>query len=109
MLANIQTVTISAGAITLIGSLTGSGIYSVNTEGGASADDLTTITGGTGYAIITLHPAVTGQYFTLLHNGTSILLHEQLDFVSQSVNDFITLRANSAGSVWREETRGRFP
>jgi hypothetical protein len=106
---NVQTLTIVSGAITLTGSSTGSGLYAVNTEGAAATDDLTAILGGSDYAMITLSPAVAGQYFTLVHNGTSIRLLEDFDFVPQSTTDFITLRANSDGSVWREETRGRFP
>ena len=107
---NAQALTMVSGAITLTGSATGSGIYAVNTEGSALTDDLTSIIGGSGHAVITLHPAVTGEYFILRHNGTTIKLRENLDFAPQSVDDRITLRSNADGSVWVEEIpRGRFP
>jgi hypothetical protein len=106
---NVQTLTINAGAITLTGSATGSGIYLIECEGNVNGDELTTINGGSGYAMITLRPGTAGEYFVLRNDNSTIFLKEQLDFAPQSVRDFITLRANSDGSLWREEDRGRFP
>lgn len=104
---NVQTVTIDTGEITLTGSPTGAGYYFVETEAAAATDDLTTITGGSQYAMITLRAATVGQYFTLADNGTTILLKEELSFTPESLFDFITLRSNADGSVWTEDNRGR--
>jgi len=106
---NFQSIDISGGTITLTGSPTGSGVYAVGCEADANGDEITAIAGGTGYAMITLYPATVGEYFVLYDNGTSILLKEQLGFEPQSVHDFIDLRGNSNGTVWREHNRGRFP
>jgi hypothetical protein len=107
---NSQVLTIVSGVITLIGSPTGSGYYAVECEGNVDGDEVTTITGGSGHAIITLHPGTLNEYFVLYHNGTSIFLKEQLGFGPQSVQDFITLRDHLGnGSMWVEMERGRFP
>lgn len=107
---NVQTKTISAGAITLSGSPTGSGLYRIATEAAAATDDLTSIAGGSGYAVITLTPATDGQFFALRHDGATIVLAEELDFVSGHLRDRITLRDDEGdGSVWVEESRRQFP
>lgn len=107
---NFQTLTLSGGAITLTGSSTGSGYYAVECEAGADGDELTTINGGSGRAVITLYPGTVDEYFVLYDNGTSIFLKEQLGFEPQSIKDFITLRDHLGdGTVWVEMERGRFP
>ena len=107
---NEQTVTIASGAIALVTDATyyptGSGIYRVETESGV-ADDLTSITGGTGFAMITLFPATDGEWFTLVHDGSTIFLSEETNFVSAHIRDHITLRLD--GSVWVEESRVQYP
>jgi hypothetical protein len=109
MAVNTQTLTLTAGgALALTGSPTGSGVYAVNTFGAASSQVLSSITGGSGSAVITLHPVTAGQYFRV-NNGATFLLRQQLDFVPASINDRITLRLNEAGTAWLEEIpRGAF-
>jgi hypothetical protein len=109
MAVNTQTLTLSAGgALALTGSPTGSGIYTINTFGAASSQVLSSITGGSGSAMITLHPATAGQYFRV-NQGGAFVLRQQLDFVPATVNDRITLRLNEAGTAWVEEIpRGAF-
>lgn len=107
---NVQSIELTTGGVlALTGSPTGSGYYAVECFGGVTGDEVTSITGGSGYAMITLHPGTVGEYFVLYDNGTSIFLKEQLGFEPQSVRDFITLRSNSDGSVWTEDNRGFFP
>jgi hypothetical protein len=110
---NAQTVTLTAGGVlVLVPSVavpTGSGIYTVECFGGANGQVLTGITGGSGHAMITLHPGTVGEYFYLAHNGTTIVLEQGQDFAPASIYDRITLRLTEAGTAWVEEiTRAHF-
>ncbi|HXH11142.1 MAG TPA: hypothetical protein VNP04_15445 [Alphaproteobacteria bacterium] len=102
MPVNFQTVTLNAsGVLTLTGSTDGGGVYRVNTNGGVASQQLTSISGGQAGAIITLQPNVSGQYFFLNHSASHVLQDEQR-FQPLTVNDSITLRLDTGGTVWRE-------
>jgi hypothetical protein len=108
---NFQTVTLTAGGVlALTGSPTGSGLYTVSKNAGASAPQtITSITGGSGGALITIRPAVAGD-ITLLNDDITFILQENQDWLPASVNDRLTLRDRDGdGLVWVEEiSRGVF-
>jgi hypothetical protein len=107
MPVNVQSATLAgtgSGTLTLTGSPTGSGIYTVAKNAGATAPQVIgTISGGSGYAMITIKPAVASA-IRVNHNGTSFFLQAQLDWLPDTVNDRITLRDRDGnGTVWVEE------
>jgi hypothetical protein len=90
--------TISGGLITV----TGPGLYRLETEGAASTDDLTGITGGFGHEwpiILTLNTA--GRVITVKHTPPNLLLLNGADFLLNSLNDSIPLRDRTS-AIWRE-------
>jgi hypothetical protein len=100
---NAQTVTLTAGGVlALTGSPTGSGVYTVECFGNTNGQVITAITGGSGSAVITLHPGTVNEYFYLAHSAT-IRLQQAADFAPDSVDDRITLRLHEAGAYWIEE------
>jgi hypothetical protein len=105
MPVNNQARTLSAGGVlTLTGSPTGSGLYTVSKDAGAGTPQvISAISGGSGFAVITLKAAVTGA-IRLDHNGTSFFLQQGLSWLPGTTRDRITLRDdNGDGTVWVEE------
>lgn len=88
---------ISDGAVSLKG---GSHIQ-IDTEGGASTDDLTTITGGAPGDMITICITSSPRKVTVKHlsGGGNIVCGE--DRFLSSVNDTITLTLSTNGDIWR--------
>ena len=89
--------TIASGLITIAGP----GLYRIETEGGASTDDLTGITGGLGRewpVILTLNTA--GRVITVKHTPPNFLLAGP-DFLLNSLNDTIEFRDRTS-VLWRE-------
>jgi hypothetical protein len=100
---NTQTKTLDvSGVLALSGSPTGSGIYTIHTFSAAASQVLTTITGGSGSAVVTLHPATAGQYFRIDASATFKLL-QGASFIPQTIDDRIVLRLHESGTYWIEE------
>lgn len=91
------TKTISSGVITVD---TGSHII-VDTEGGASTDDLVTINGGRTGTVILLHTAASARDVTVKHGTGNIYLDGQADFTLTSSSDALLLYRNNAGN-WNQ-------
>jgi hypothetical protein len=88
--------TVASGAVTVAPS-DGEGFYSVDTEGGAGADDLDTINGGVSGDIINLILANVAHVVKLKHATGNISLPGGAD-LSLTADMAVTLRHN--GSVW---------
>lgn len=103
--ASPPVVTISSGVITI----TGPGLYRVETEGGAGTDELTGIVGGAGREwpiILTLNTA--GRVITLIHTPPNFLLYNSASFLLNSLNDSIGFRDRTS-AIWREIHRSSVP
>lgn len=81
--------TISSDTITV----TGTGWYTVDTQGAAATDDLSTILGTTVGDVVQLRIANASRVVTVKHNGTTIFLANGLDFTMDSIYDSIMLRS----------------
>ena len=97
--ANIGTLTIASGVITLRASL--SKAIAVDTEGGAATDDLDTINGGTTGMEIMITSANSGRDVTLKDGTGNLRLAG--DFTLTSTEDIIGLYYN--GTNWLEKFR----
>ena len=92
--------TIAGGAITI----TGPGTYKVETEGGASTDDLTTINGGLGHEWeVKLRLNTTGRSITVVNSATLALAGGN-NFVLNSKKDILVVQDNDDGD-WTEVSR----
>ena len=99
--------TIAGGVLNLNNG--GPGVYHVETEGGASTDDLTSIIGGQGYQwAVTLVLNTDGRVITVKHTAPNLLLQNGADFILNSVNDTITFRDRTS-AIWREVSRCNVP
>lgn len=87
------TETISSGAITY-----SSAYVKVDTEGGASSDNLHTINGGTIGDIIFISPVNSSRVVTLQHTVGNIALHPSESVSFYDTQDYIALRCD--GSKW---------
>ena len=87
---------IVAGAIVV----SGAGLYTVDTEGLAATDDLTSITGATRIGdVIILSPANAARAIVVKHQGT---LHiGGTDFVMDTL--FCSIHLRWMGTFWRSE------
>ncbi len=88
--------TIASGAITVTGSL-----HTVDTEGDAASDDLTTINGGATGSLLVLRSAATARVVVLKDGGGNLLLAG--DCTLNTYHDTITLI--KLGSSWYELAR----
>jgi hypothetical protein len=91
--------TIASGVLTITG--TGKHFITVDTEGSASTDDLTSISGGAVGDELILQCANNARN-VVCKTGASLLLQE--DFTLDNVADSIELLCSSAG-VWKERNR----
>lgn len=98
MSVNYVSIDISSDAI----SLSGTGIYLVDTQSNAATDDIATWSGASLHDVIELRPQVSGQWWTLRHNPSNhIMLIDGLDFTPASMADKIVLRVESIGGTNR--------
>ena len=86
--------TISSGSITPLGSN-----ITVDTEGDAASDDLETITGAAGAALI-LRQANTSRVITVKHGTGNINTYDGLDIVLDSTDKFLFLIYDAENTVW---------
>ena len=93
-----NTATISALSITYNGTYT-----AIDTEWGASDDDLDTINGGSDWDIIELEITSDSRNITLRHNAGNIKINEDRDVTMDIIDDRIRLRYN--GIRWVETSR----
>ena len=98
--------TISAG----IATITGPGVWFVETEGGASADDLIGLTGGSGRLWpVTLMINTPGRVVHVIHTPPNFCLLNGEDFDLTSAGDNITLHDRTAGVWYEKGARGSVP
>ena len=90
--------TISSGAIAYTGAY-----MLVDTEGGASQDELTTINGGSDGDILIIKQANDARGITFKHAGGNINLTNGIEFSLRNIRDRITLMYDSA--FWVEISR----
>lgn len=93
VIKNSGTLTIASGAITINGSN-----YNVDTEGGASTDDLQTINGGSDGQVLILKSANNSRVVTIKDGLGNIQCGS--DFALSSTIDSIMLQYNSSLSLW---------
>jgi hypothetical protein len=91
--------TIASDAITVTKSY-----HRLDTEGGASSDNLLTINGGTVGQIVTLATTNNSRDVVVTHSSGNILLNGSSNFTLTNVADTITLIYN--GAQWVEIGRG---
>jgi hypothetical protein len=94
--------TITSGALTLYG---GNAI-TVDTEGGASTDDVVTITGGN-YATddIVVFRSASNSRVPTFKNGTGNIFLAGSDFALDNVRDRLTLSYDASSNAWCEVSR----
>jgi hypothetical protein len=92
--------TVSGGVVVVSGSYKFRS-HNILTEGGASTDDLTTVTGGDVGDLLILQAANAGQE-VVCKTGASLVLQD--DFSLDTVNDKLLLICASA-NVWHEISR----
>jgi hypothetical protein len=92
------TATISAGVATATKSL-----MLLDTEGGASTDDLDTLNGGATGDVVYLRSSNDARDITLKHATGNLRLSGGADFTLSNVNKCVAFRYD--GSVWRELSR----
>ena len=96
-------VTIASGAITY-----SSAYMVVDTEGGASSDNLDTINGGVDGDEVSIRSTTGARDITIRDNGTSggnILLKKNLDVLLDESYDMITLKYRGSDGNWFEVSR----
>lgn len=96
-------VTIAGGVLDLS---QGTGIYWIETEGGASADSISSVTGAAWPHVYELHVKTSGHWWTIDHNPAGgLYLFYGNGFVTANVKDYMVVRANKTGSgvfeFWR--------
>jgi hypothetical protein len=94
------TLTIATGVVTVDNTASR---YSLETEGGAATDDLTSITGGTAGQIIVLRDSNSAHDVTIKNAGTLYLA--AADFVMSDIFQVIVLICTTAPSTWLEICR----
>jgi hypothetical protein len=92
--------TISSGSVTVSGTVA-LRRHTVDTEGDAATDDLTTISGGNIGEILIISAANDART-VVVKQGTGLLI--QADFSLDSIDDMMMLECKSA-NVWREISR----
>ena len=93
---NVFEATIAAGVLDLS---PGTGIYHVETEGGAATDDLASVTGMAHPHVYELRIKTPGHYWTILHNAAGgIRLMYGTSFVTSNPDDKIVLRSSESGT-----------
>lgn len=90
-----QFVEIAGGVIDIIGSFA-----IVNTEGGASSDDLDTINGGRDGQVLFLTPQFASNAVTVKHNTGNILLPGNADIVLNQTRDILQLVFRGDNNEW---------
>jgi hypothetical protein len=95
-------VTISSGAITY-----SSAYMVIDTEGGASSDNLDTINGGVDGDEVSIRPASGIRNITIRDNisGGNILLKKNLDVLLDESYDMVTLKYRASDGYWFEVSR----
>lgn len=87
--------TISGGAVTITGSS-----HTIDTQGNASTDDLTTINGGSNGEIITIRPISASRTVVLKHNTGNILTANSADFSLDDTSKMAILQYDQGLSKW---------
>jgi hypothetical protein len=100
-------VTIAATVLNLV---YGTGIYLVETEGGAASDEITSVTGMAAHHTYELRVKTAGHNWLLWHNPAGGLrLNFGSSFQTVNADDMITLRASEKGPYVVEIYRAIIP